>query len=326
LEHLNSTTIGFPAAAMARDPNILAPVTAHEFFHAWNVKRIRPVELGPFDYTRPVRTVNLWWSEGVTDYYADLILLRAGLDSLPGFAQSMAGSIASYRRNPGRRTISPERSSWTAWDPPAANGGLNISYYLQGQLLGFLLDVTIRDSTDNARSLDDVIRYLFDHYAGARGFTRDDLLSSVRAATGLDLTSFFAQFVSGTAEIPWNDFLARAGWRVDFDSASAVDTRIGAISPAVQGGRPRFIVLPGSAAARAGLLSGDEPASDMFGVFSALRGLTPGQTVTLEVLRDGRPVKVVFRADTYTEITARLADLPALTEKMRRIRAGLAGR
>ena len=216
LEHLNSTTIGIDPARLARDPWYRRETTAHEFFHAWNVKRIRPAELGPFDYTRPVRTLGLWVSEGVTDYYTELILVRAGLDSTPEFERKIATAITSHRGNPGRLAISPERASWTTWDGREANGGESISYYLQGQLLGLLLDLTIRDSTDNRRSLDDLMRYLYDHYAGERGFTSEDVLNAALAATGLDLHDFWRKFVSGTTEIPWNSFLRAAGWKVDF--------------------------------------------------------------------------------------------------------------
>jgi len=221
LEHLNSTTIGVTTETLARNPRAAETVSAHEFFHAWNVKRIRPVELGPFDYEREVRTVNLWVSEGVTDYYTDVILVRAGLDSPADFARGFGAAIGKHRGNPARLLISPERASWTTWDSAAVNDGYTISYYLQGQLLGFLLDLAIRDSTDNAKSLDDVMRYLFDHYAGERGFTSEDLRGAVRAATGLDFADFWRQYVSGVAEIPWNDYLEAAGWIVAFSEERA---------------------------------------------------------------------------------------------------------
>src|SRR3989441_1721232 len=258
LEHLNSTTIGVTTETLARDPRGARTVSAHEFFHAWNVKRIRPVELGPFDYEHEVRTVNLWWSEGVTDYYADVIQARAGLDSPSDFAQGIATSIANHRGNPARLRVSPERSSWTVWDSPAVNDDYTISYYLQGEVLGFLLDLAIRDSTDNAKSLDDVMRYLFAHFAGERGFTRDDLIASVRAATGHNFEEFWQRYVSGVDEIPWNDYVRAAGWEVVFSEEPAIDARISSIPPAVQGGRWRAVAAPGSAAAAAGLRTGDE--------------------------------------------------------------------
>ena len=330
LEHLNSTTIGVTSETLARNPRAAESVSAHEFFHTWNVKRIRPAELGPFNYEHEVRTVNLWLSEGVTDYYADVILARAGLDSPADFAQGLGVAIGNHRSNPARLLISPERASWTVWDSPAVNDSYTISYYLQGQLLGFLLDLAIRDSTDNAKSLDDVMRYLFDHFAGERGFTREDLLASVRSATGLDFQDFWRRYVSGVAEVPWNDYVRAAGWAVVFSDEPAVDARIGAITPAVQGGRWRAVATPGSAAAAAGLRTGDELQRingrvilDGSDVTAVVRAVPPGGTVTVDVVRDGRPLTLRFQAGTYQRVRAQLRDLPTQTTKMQRIRAGI---
>ena len=330
LEHLNSTTIGVTTETLAQNPRGAEAVSAHEFFHAWNVKRIRPVELGPFDYEHEVRTVNLWWSEGVTDYYADVILARAGLDSPADFAQGLASSIGNHRGNPARLRISPERSSWTVWDSPAVNDSYTISYYLQGELLGFLLDLAIRDSTDNARSLDDVMRYLFDHYAGEHGFTRDELVASVRSATGRNFDEFWRLYVSGLSEIPWNDYVKAAGWEVAFSDEAAVDARIGSIPPAIQGGRWRAVATPGSTAANAGLRTGDElvringrPIIDGSDVTVIARGIALDDTVVVDVVRDTQQRTIRFQAGTYRRVRAQLRDLSAPTAKMQRIRAGL---
>lgn len=330
LEHLNSTTIGVSAAVLTANPLSAEGVSAHEFFHTWNVKRIRPAELGPFDYSGPVRTVNLWVSEGVTEYYTAVILARAGLDTPGDFARSMAAAIGNHRGNPARLLISPERASWTVWDSPAVNDSYTISYYLQGQLLGFLLDLAIRDSTDNARSLDDVMRYLFDHHAGERGFTTEELVGAVRAATGLDFRDFWRRYVSGAEEIPWNDYLDAAGWEVVFTDETAVDARIGTITPTVQGGRWRAVAAPGSAAAQAGLVTGDELVRvngrtilDGSDVTAALRGVPAGSTVRVDVVRDGAPLTLRFVAGTYRRVRAELRDLPEQADAMRRIRAGI---
>lgn len=329
LEHLNSTTIGVTAQTLARNPRAAETVSAHEFFHAWNVKRIRPIELGPFDYEHEVRTVNLWWSEGVTDYYADLLLARAGLDSPADFAQGIARSIGNHRGNPARLRVSPERSSWTVWDSPSVNDSYVISYYLQGELLGFLLDLAIRDSTDNARSLDDVMRHLADHI-GTHGFTRDELIATVRRTTGHDFAEFWRLYVSGVDEIPWNDYLRAAGWSVVFSEAPAVDGRIGAIPPAVQGGRWRAVAAPGSSAEAAGLRTGDELVRidgraiiDGTDATAAVRAIGPKAPVVVQVVRDGQPLTIRFHAGTYPRVRAQLRDVPAPTEKMRRIRAAL---
>jgi len=331
LEHLNSTTIGVTTETLARNPRGAQTVSAHEFFHAWNVKRIRPIELGPFNYEREVRTVNLWWSEGVTDYYADLILARAGLNTPADFARRLARSIENFQNDAARMVISPERSSWTTWDSPAVNQGAYISYYLQGELLGFLLDLAIRDSTDNTRSLDDVMRFLMQHFSGDHGFTRDQLVEAVHSATGCDFAEFWRLYVSGTYDIPWNNYLKAAGWRLVLTKTPAVDARIGSIPPAVQGGRWRA-VAPLGAAWLAGLRTGDELVRinrrdiiDGTDVTAAVRSIRPGSTVMVEVMRNSQPVTIRFRANMYERERAALRDLPLQTTKMRRIRAGLTG-
>ncbi len=330
LEHLNSTTIGVSADVLARTPSGAEGVSAHEFFHTWNVKRIRPVELGPFDYERPVRTLNLWVSEGVTDYYTEVILARSGLNSSADFTRRMGDAIGNHRGNPARLVVSPERSSWTVWDSPEVNNSYTISYYLQGQLLGFLLDLAIRDSTDNAKSLDDVMRYLFDHYAGERGFTSDDLRTAIRAAAGPDFQDFWRRYVSGTTEIPWDEYVKAAGWSVRFSEQTATDARISTITPAVQGGRWRAVAIPGSAAAAAGLVTGDELVRvngreilDGSDVTPVLRGVPSGGLVTLQVVRAGQPVTIRFTAGTYRQARAALIDLPDQTDRMRRVRSGI---
>ncbi len=330
LEHLNSTTIGVTADILARHPDGAEPVSAHEFFHTWNVKRIRPVELGPFDYEHPVRTVSLWVSEGVTDYYTEVILARSGLGSAADFTRRMGDAIANHRGNEARLVVSPERSSWTTWDNPAINNSYTISYYLQGQLLGFLLDLAIRDSTDNAKSLDDVMRYLFDHHAGERGFTRDDLRNAIRAAAGPNFQDFFRRYVSGTTEVPWDDYVKAAGWSVRFAERLSVDARVGAIPPAVQGGRWRAVAIPGSAAETAGLVTGDQLVRingrailDGTDVTAVVRRVRAGTPVSVQVVRAGQPLTIRFTAGTYRQMRAVLTDLPEQTDRMRRIRAGL---
>ena len=334
LEHLNSTTIGVTTDVLSRNPGAAQSVSAHEFFHTWNVKRIRPVELGPFDYERPVRTQNLWVSEGITDYYTEVILARSRLSSAADFSRRIGNAIGNHRGNAARLVVSPERASWTVWDSPEVNNSYTISYYLQGQLLGFLLDLAIRDSTDNAKSLDDVMRYLFDHHAGERGFTTDELRAAIRTATGggggPDFQDFWRRYVSGTTEIPWDDFVRAAGWSVRFSEQTATDARIASITPAVQGGRWRAVAVPGSAAAAAGLVTGDELVSinrrvivDGSDVTAAVRAVPAGGTVTVQVIRAGQPLTIRFTAATHQQARAVLTDLPEQTERMRRIRSGI---
>lgn len=211
LEHLNSTTIEFNHGMIKQGAlDGLESVTAHEFFHLWNVKRIRPEVLGPFDYATDARTKDLWWMEGVTSYYNDVILQRAGLrsDREDWFLEAQAGVGRVLQASAGYGKLSPERASWTIWD----GSGRQISYYDQGQALGFLLDVQIRHHTGNRRSLDDVVRFLarWVDYPDP-GLRPGDLERAIRGVTGWDPSEFFERHVAGDRPFPYAEVLPLAG-------------------------------------------------------------------------------------------------------------------
>jgi predicted metalloprotease with PDZ domain len=348
LEHLNSTTIGIGSDELRSDPLAHASVTAHEFFHLWNVKRVRPAVLGPFDYQHPVRTTDLWWSEGVTDYFAEEILRRAGLVSERATLGALRANIQSYLRNPAHTRISPERSSWSAWDTPRVNGGYGISYYLQGALLGELLELQLRASTGNARGMDDVERLLFDRFAGARGFTGEDLLHAVNEICGCDLQPFFEAHVSGAEEIDFDRYLRAAGLRVGttpgpaVDSAgrAAADRRIGVLTPAgygsaggAAGGRLRLSVGdPTSAWGRAGLITGDELVSLSGATLatpaefrSAIEVLPAGAEVTVAYLRGVETHVAKVKIDGYSEVRVTIEPVTELKESQRELRRAWLG-
>src|SRR5438477_4517240 len=214
VEHLNSAriTVGendFVTQASYRQ--VLSTV-AHEFFHLWNVKRIRPAVLGPFDYTQEVHTRLLWVSEGITSYYGDLLLERAGIDMPAEYLSRMGAVIDSLEHTPGRRLMSAEGSSWTAWlrSDNAANN--TISYYTKGELIGMLLDLEIRARTKNQKSLDDVMRYLLENYANKGvGFPDDEFLKAVETVAGSDFNEFYQTAVQSHQELDYNRYLKQAG-------------------------------------------------------------------------------------------------------------------
>jgi predicted metalloprotease with PDZ domain len=217
MEHANSTTIAVGSS------NQLANVSAHEFFHLWNVKRIRPQSLEPVDYTREMWTPSLWFAEGVTNTYASYALVRSGVWNQGQFFVDLTQQINELQSRPARHWQSAEESSLDAWFekyPLYNDPGLSVSYYNKGQILGLGLDIVLRDATDNRASLDDLLRRMNQEYAQKGRFYRDSAgIQSVAeevvrdAAPGakIDLGDFFARYVAGTDELPLADWLSRAG-------------------------------------------------------------------------------------------------------------------
>jgi len=220
MEHRNSTAIATTSVEKA------AAVAAHEFFHVWNVKRIRPQALEPVDYAKEQPTRALWFAEGVTSTYASFTLERTGLWSKNQFYADVAYQIAALQSRPARLWQSVEESSFDAWFEKydAYNApDRSISYYNKGQLLGDLLDLAIRDATDNHKSLDDVLRRMYDEYPRQGKFYDESngIRAAVEEVSGKSFEDFFRRYVSGTDELPYNDFLAIAGLQLNMPAAGA---------------------------------------------------------------------------------------------------------
>ena len=192
-------------------------LASHEFVHVWNVKRLRPLELGPFNYEDEVHTRSLWIAEGITDYYADLAVQRAGLSSAEEFFESLAGKIEELQTTPGRLVQSASLASFDAWikyyRPDENSLNTSISYYTKGAVLGFLLDARIRKATEGARSLDDVMVAAFQRYSGERGYTPAEFRASAEQVAGVSLASFWENGVDGTVELDYSEALEAFGLR-----------------------------------------------------------------------------------------------------------------
>lgn len=209
LEHKTSTL-----STVAARPGV-APwpgigLLSHEYFHLFNVKRLRPVELGPFDFERAPHTGSLWIAEGVTSYYSNLLLERAGLRTRDEYLASLSRLIAQLQNASGRLLQSVEQSSIDVWNN--SNSGVNpnastVSYYNKGEVLGLLLDGKIRRATDGRRSFDDVMRLAYQRYSGARGYTADEFRSTAEDVAGIDLREWYRTSVSTAAELDYGDLL-----------------------------------------------------------------------------------------------------------------------
>jgi predicted metalloprotease with PDZ domain len=219
LEHKNSSVLMTSRYVFRRRPAYIdwLGLVSHEFFHVWNVKRSRPEALGPFDYENENYTRALWVAEGVTAYYTDLVPCRAGLTQPEEYLKVLGDLIDKLQNTPGRGHQSLEESSHDAWiklyRPDENTANTTVSYYLKGALVTWLLDVEIRSATGGKRSLDDVMRLLFERYSGERGFSDQDVQSIIEKVAGQSLPEFFDRYVRGREELDYDPALASLGLR-----------------------------------------------------------------------------------------------------------------
>jgi predicted metalloprotease with PDZ domain len=270
LEHRDSTVLladrwSFRGPAYER----FLGLVAHEFFHLWNGKRIRPAALGPFDYTRENYTRDLWVVEGITSYYTDLVLRRAGLISGARYLERLAEAITRHQSLPGRAVQTLADSSWDAWikfyRPDANTPNSAVSYYEKGMLVALLLDLRIRAETDNARSLDDVMRRLWaDFEANGAGFEEGAVERIAAEVAGVELASFFDRALRGTDELPFHEILSSVGLllrpthEIPPGDPARTEVRTG-LGFRTEGGRVTVATVSAdSAGMRAGVNAGDE--------------------------------------------------------------------
>ncbi|MGA2921610.1 MAG: PDZ domain-containing protein [Candidatus Sulfotelmatobacter sp.] len=319
MEHSYSTAIDVNADVLAHSLEALASVTSHEFFHLWNVKRIRPQTLEPIDYTKENYTRALWFSEGCTSTAADIIQLRSGLMDESQFEIQLSAGIAELERRPAHLTQSAEDSSLDAWLEGYAHyrhSDRSISYYNKGELLGIMLDLTVREASHGQASLREVFQWMDQNYAKKGRFFADSegVREAAEAVTQADLGWFFTKYVSGTEEIPWNDSFRSVGLHLVVGKNTAADAGFTA-SRNFDGPMTVEAVTAGSEAERAGLQGGDtilEINGRVAGQESseAIAGLAAGDTITVRVRsRRSAERELKWKVGGREEITYELKDM-----------------
>jgi len=326
LEHTNSH-VGIYSPGFIGNP-ILASMTAHEIFHAWNVKRLRPADMVPYRYDRSEPTAWLWVSEGITDYYADLAILRGGIINAQQFLAATGDKMAKVADAP---PTSLEDASLSTWIHPT--DGSQYIYYPKGSLAGFALDIMIRDASDNRHSLDDVMRELYrTTYKAGRGFTSADWWGAVtRAAGGRSFADFAARYVDGREPYPWAQVLPLAGLRIQTDTIR--EARLG-ISAGQDSAGAVVIrqVLPGGAAEEAGVKAGDVLVAigdiaitdpDFGTKFRDRYGKEEGKPLPIQVRREGQTMTLTGTVRLVPRVESRLAFDSAAAPKAVRVREGI---
>ncbi len=229
LEHKNSTVLMASRWATRTRKGYVnwLELVSHEHFHAWNVKRLRPVELGPFDYDHENYTRGLWIAEGFTEYYGALTVRRAAISSTEEYLESLSGGIEQLQTTPGRLVQSAETASFDAWikeyrpDENSVNSA--ISYYTKGAVVAFLLDARVRRATGGQKTLDDVMRAAYQRFSGTRGFTETEFFSVASAVAGTDLAPWFRETTQGTGELDYAEALDWFGLRFKPADAPTAD-------------------------------------------------------------------------------------------------------
>ncbi|HSP34120.1 MAG TPA: PDZ domain-containing protein [Thermoanaerobaculia bacterium] len=305
-------------------------LVSHETFHAWNVKRLRPVALGPFDYENENYTTNLWISEGFTDYYGQLDVARAALMTPAEYLQRLSRTIHMLQTTPGRLVQPVAMASFDAWIKlyrhDENTGNTTISYYTKGAIVGWLLDAKIRRATGGARTLDDVMRLAYHRFSGPRGFTTEDFLGVVREIGGADVASWLNRAVSTAEDLDYADALSWFGLEFrkqplrNDDDAPEQKAYLGATTRADNGRLVVNEVRRETPAYESGLSVDDEIlAIDGFrvppdGLDARLEQYKEGDAATLTVARRGRLISIPVKFASEPENVWRLRRVEKPTE------------
>lgn len=337
IEHLNSTSIAFSGQGLTTNKAArirMYHFLAHEYFHHYNVKRIRPIELGPFDYNKGSRTHSLWVSEGLNVYYENLILRRAGLKTDEEALATVQQQVASYEAKPGRLFQTLAQSSYETWsDGPFGRTGdevnKTISYYDKGPVVGVILDFRIRYVTNNKKSLDDVMRKLYYAYykKKGRGFTEAELKEEIEKVSGEKMDDFF-EYIYTVKPLDYKRYFAYAGLLVN-----ETPKKIPAYSGIVAGDRRDTVVVNNvdwqSPAWDAGLRRqakilavNNHPVKTLAEYTSAISGKQTGDEISLHVISGNESLQLKYVLGEKEEKSYAITIDPSASERATRVRKG----
>lgn len=322
LEHLNSTVLGASRNAYDKPEGYLGflNLVAHEYFHLWNVKRMRPVALGPFDYDNENYTTNLWVAEGFTSYYENKLVLRAGFIDPKTFVDGLVTAVANVSNTPGAKVQSAAESSYDAWikgyRPNENSNNTGVSYYSKGEVVGLLMDLEIAQATKGTKSLDDVMKAMYlQGKTLKRGYTDAEFKAMVEKISGKSFTDFWAKYVNGTHPVEYDKYFGYAGISIKDQNEGNSIPYIGVASKKTEGRIIISAISRNSAAWVDGLNVNDEVISvDGVGVEAALERMPvitskkPGDVVTVKVKRDGieKDIKITLKASPNIKLVAEI--------------------
>lgn len=318
LEHLNSTTLGASRDAYATEEGYkgFLSLVAHEYHHLWNVKRLRPVALGPFDYENENYTTNLWVAEGFTAYYENKFMLRAGFFSPDEFVSALTSAVAGVINTPGARLQSAAEASFDAWikyyRPNENSNNTSISYYSKGEVIGMLMDLEIAHATKGEKSLDDVMKAMYlQCKSKGKGYTDAEFKTMVEKISGVSFTDFWDKYVNGTYPVDYVKYLGYAGIKVKNENEGKSLPYLGIATRKTEGHILISAVSRGSGAWTDGLNVGDEvlsidgiAAEPVVEKMSMLLAKKVGDVILVKVKRDNldKEIRVTLRANPNVKI------------------------
>ncbi|HEY3251839.1 MAG TPA: PDZ domain-containing protein [Ignavibacteria bacterium] len=330
-EHINSTVVGVKPNAFETDASYKSflRLISHEFFHTWNVKQFKPAGLSPYDYTKENYTAELWIAEGGTSYYDGLMLTRTGQMTANEFYDKITKGIEDERRRPGYRVQSAAESSFDAWvkfwkqSPNAYNA--ESDYYAMGSYVCMVLDLEIRNASNNKHSLDDVFKAMFERFPlDKKGYANDDFRKICEEFAAIRLAKFFADYVFGIEPIDWEKYLFYAGLNVVKEEK--LGRAIIGLLPAKIGDKIMVAsVHPGSSADRAGIIKGDEIIAcdemrmSQEEIEKKLDAMKAGDKITLTIFRANKLMRFALKLEEHSTETYKIEKVKNPTEQQKAI-------
>lgn len=332
LEHLSSTVLGASRDGYANERGYqgFLSLVAHEHFHLWNVKRLRPIVLGPFDYDNENYTTDLWIAEGFTAYYQDIIVRRTNLYPADNYLGGLAANITGVVNQPGGKIQPLAEASYDAWiklyrpNENTANSG--ISYYNKGSIMALMFDLEIINDTKGKYALDDVMRYMYNTYYKTlkRGYTDKEFKQGLEKFAGRNLDDFYKKYINGLDDIDYDKYLGYAGYHLVDELAGNNDPALGVNTGTANGKITVTSVMRGSAAWVDGINVGDEitaiDSNKVTDISTILNGKKPGDKINVAVLRDGLPLTLPVTLLKKTQIKYRIDSVPQPTEQQLLVR------
>lgn len=321
LEHLSSTVLGATRDGYNTDKGYqgFLSLVAHEHFHLWNVKRLRPIALGPFDYDNENYTTDLWIAEGFTAYYQDIIVRRTNLYPPDNYLGVLAADINYVANQPGNKVQTLAEASYDAWikyyRPNENSVNTNISYYNKGSIMALLFDLEIINDTKGKYSLDDVMKYMYDTYykTKKRGYTDLEFKQGLEKFSGKNLDEFYKKYIYGLDDINYDKYLGYAGYHLTDEFAGNNDPNLGVITATTNGKITVSGVLRGTAAWIDGINVNDEITAiddvKVTDMATALNGKKPGDKIIVSVIRDGQPLNLPVALLKKTQVKYKIDSL-----------------